>query len=69
MIAGAKEAGVSPIVGSFPRKEAALVEQLFTAVYHQPWINLPSIHQKVSSLKDIEEFLAVISKLTSGFTA
>ncbi|KAM7485645.1 hypothetical protein LguiA_001654 [Lonicera macranthoides] len=26
MIAGAREAGVSPIVGSFPRKEAALVE-------------------------------------------
>ena len=30
MIAGAKEVGVSPsIVGSFPRKEAALVEVIF----------------------------------------
>lgn len=30
MIAGAREAGVSPsIVGSFPRKEAALVEVYF----------------------------------------
>ncbi|KAM7473500.1 hypothetical protein LguiB_020743 [Lonicera macranthoides] len=26
MIAGARKAGVSPIVGSFPRKEGALVE-------------------------------------------
>ncbi|KAM7498694.1 hypothetical protein LguiA_023108 [Lonicera macranthoides] len=45
MIVGAREAGVSPIVGSFPQKEAALVKQLFTAVDHHPWINLPSIHQ------------------------
>lgn len=30
MIAGAREAGVSPsIVGAFPRKEAALVEVVF----------------------------------------
>lgn len=30
MIAGAKEVGISPsVVGSFPRKEAALVEVLF----------------------------------------
>jgi ubiquinone biosynthesis protein COQ9 len=30
MIAGARDVGVSPsIVGSFPRKEAALVEVLF----------------------------------------
>lgn len=33
MIAGAREVGVSPsIVGSFPRKEAALVEVYYTTL-------------------------------------
>lgn len=40
MIAGAKEVGVSPsIVGSFPRKEAALVEVILRVKKKVPFFN------------------------------